>query len=127
MSQTHFNGNGAIGSLPEVRKAVTPLETIAKRQRDFSLKAFGPGKRTKGVLAHIRKELDEIAADPEDISEWIDVMILAMDGALRHGATPESIAQGMMQKILKNEKRDWPDWREVGEDKPIEHVRGKHD
>jgi hypothetical protein len=34
------------------------------RQRDFSLRTFGPGQRTHGVLDHIRKELAEIEAKP---------------------------------------------------------------
>ena len=52
-------------------------------QRSWSLRVFGPGPRTKGILKHIEKELDEIEADPGDPMEWVDVMILAFDGAWR--------------------------------------------
>ncbi len=51
------------------------------RQREFSLRTFGPGPRTAGVIDHIRKELREIEADPLDLEEWIDVVLLAFDGA----------------------------------------------
>ncbi len=30
------------------------------RQRDFSLRTFGPGERTAGVLDHLRKELRQV-------------------------------------------------------------------
>lgn len=54
-----------------------------RRQRAFSLHTFGPGHRTQGVLNHIRKELTELEAEPLELSEWIDVVLLALDGAWR--------------------------------------------
>ncbi|AZO81302.1 hypothetical protein BLM15_09055 [Bosea sp. Tri-49] len=93
------------------------------RQRAFSLKTFGPGPRTKGVLDHIRKELAEIESDPSDISEWVDVILLALDGAWRAGWEPEAIAEAIEAKQTKNEVRNWPDWRTADPDKAIEHVR----
>ena len=94
-----------------------------ERQRDFSLKTFGPGPRTKGVVDHIRKELAEIEADPADIMEWVDVIILAFDGAWRAGWEPQAIVDAIVAKQTKNEARQWPDWRTADPDKAIEHVR----
>ncbi|MFA6691445.1 MAG: dATP/dGTP pyrophosphohydrolase domain-containing protein, partial [Saccharofermentanales bacterium] len=54
-----------------------------KRMKEFSEKTFGPGERTAGVCDHIRKELREILAEPDDLEEWADVTILALDGAWR--------------------------------------------
>lgn len=93
------------------------------RARAFSLRTFGPGARTKGVIDHIRKELLEIEAAPSDIEEWVDVVILALDGAWRSGATPEQIAKAISDKQAKNEARNWPDWRTAPTDKAIEHVK----
>lgn len=95
------------------------------RQFTFNLKTFGPLNRTVGIVEHIRKELDEILADPSDISEWIDVIILAMDGCRVNGYQPEQVARALMEKQLKNEARTWPDWRTAGTDKAIEHDRSK--
>ncbi|MGV6875867.1 dATP/dGTP pyrophosphohydrolase domain-containing protein [Pseudochelatococcus sp. B33] len=95
------------------------------RQRAFSEKTFGPGARTKGVIDHIRKELAEIDADPSDISEWVDVVILALDGAWRAGHSPEQIIAALVAKQDKNEARNWPDWRTAPPDKAIEHDRTK--
>jgi hypothetical protein len=93
------------------------------RQRDWSEKTFGPGPRTKGIIDHIRKELAEIAADPTDLAEWLDVVTLALDGAWRAGYTPEQIIAAYAAKQDRNESRDWPDWRTANEDEAIEHVR----
>lgn len=93
------------------------------RQREFSLKTFGPGSRTKGVLDHIRKELIEIESEPHDLEEWVDLVLLALDGAWRAGFTPEEICAGIVLKQTKNELRTWPDWRTSDPDKAIEHDR----
>lgn len=93
-----------------------------RRQRMFSAKTFGPGRRTEMVIDHIRKELGEIEAAPNDVSEWIDVILLAIDGAWRSGADPEQIAQGIRMKQSRNEARTWPDWRAADLTKAIEHV-----
>jgi hypothetical protein len=96
-----------------------------QRQRDWSCKTFGPGARTAGVIDHIRKELREIEADPADVSEWIDVAILALDGAWRAGSSPDDIIGALVAKQTKNETRVWPDWLTMPADKAIEHDRSK--
>lgn len=105
--------------------AVPAFDMLAhlQRQREWSGRTFGPGPRTAGVIDHIRKELREIEADPTDLSEWIDVVILALDGAWRAGGTPEQIIAALVAKQTKNEGRTWPDWRTVSPDKAIEHDR----
>lgn len=90
-------------------------------QRRWSEETFGPGPRTAGVVDHIRKELEEIEADPADLSEWIDVVLLALDGAWRAGHSPQAIVRALEDKQRKNEARDWPDWRTADTDKAIEH------
>ena len=94
-----------------------------ERQREWSARTFGPGSRTNGVLDHIRKELTEIEADPTDLSEWVDVLILAFDGAWRAGWEPQQIIDAIKAKQTKNEARSWPDWRSRSEDEAIEHIR----
>jgi hypothetical protein len=93
------------------------------RQRMFSVTTFGPGRRTEGVTEHIGKELNEIRAKPDDLEEWIDVVILGFDGAWRTGATSEEIVAALVAKQTKNESRQWPDWRTADPNKAIEHVR----
>lgn len=94
-----------------------------ERQREWSERTFGPGRRTLGVTDHIRKELKEIEAAPDDASEWIDVVILALDGAWRAGMSPQQIVNAIHAKQRVNEQREWPDWRTASPDEAIEHVR----
>jgi hypothetical protein len=94
-----------------------------ERQRESSDRTFGPGSRTLGVTEHIRKELEEIEANPQDAKEWIDVVILALDGAWRAGLSPQQIINAVHEKQGINERRTWPDWREGSPDHAIEHVR----
>ena len=103
------------------------LITHLQRQHEWSERTFGPGHRTAGVLDHIRKELREIEAAPLDLSEWIDVVILALDGAWRAGYSPEEIAAALIAKQTRNEARTWPDWRTAPPDKAIEHERTQPD
>src|SRR5436190_8103679 len=93
-----------------------------QRQKDFSLETFGPGLRTEGIIAHIRKELIEIEQDPLDIFEWVDVLILAFDGAWRAGWEPQQIIDAIIQKQETNEIRHWPDWRTFTDGEAIEHI-----
>lgn len=100
------------------------IEHLA-HQREWSKATFGPDARLAGVLDHIRKELKEIEADPNDLKEWVDVIILAFDGAWRAGWEPADIVQAIRDKQAKNEARTWPDWRTADPDKAIEHDRSK--
>ena len=94
-----------------------------ERQAEWSARTFGPGRRTKGLLDHISRELREIEAKPDDISEWADLLILAFDGAWRHGWEPQQIIDAIKAKQAKNEARTWPDWRAMSADQAIEHDR----
>jgi hypothetical protein len=119
------------------------------RQVAFSRATFGPSERTEGVIDHIRKELvevEECTTSAERAEEWVDVVILALDGLTRaireshrDGTVsdvfdpfePDSgriarVATGMiLGKQNRNELRDWPDWRTAPADKAIEHTKGK--
>lgn len=95
-----------------------------KRQIEWSRETFGPGKRTYGVIRHILKELKEIEDVPDDADEWIDVVILALDGAWRNsGKSAGEIIDAYHRKMDKNYRRKWPDWRDLPEDQAIEHDR----
>lgn len=105
------------------------------RQMAFSHATFGPGERTRGVADHIRKELDEVIAADGEAAEWVDVVILALDGLTRRLAycqdssrrDPDRVAEIACSMIVgkqtRNEARTWPDWRTQTADKAIEHDR----
>lgn len=101
------------------------------RQSLWSYQTFGPGDRTLGVVDHIRKELDEILeADANGwptLPEWVDVIILALDGAWRSDATPVEIIAAIKAKQAKNEAREWPDWRTQPVGMAIQHIDPRED
>lgn len=111
-----------------IDRLVRVFAAFADDKSAWSERTFGPGERTAGVLDHIRKELIEIERDPTDLSEWVDVIILAMDGAWRSaGADGKTLAAALVAKMDKNKARTWPDWRTAPRDKAIEHDRSGED
>lgn len=99
------------------------LVDIIHRQREFSSKTFGAGMKTGNILDHIRKEILEIEAKPGDLFEWVDVILLALDGAWRSGFGPTEIENAIGEKQMINESRKWPDWRTAEPDKAVEHIK----
>lgn len=97
--------------------------TYIDMQREFSEQTFGPGLRTEGVLDHIAKESVEVRQDPTDLGEWVDLIILSIDGAWRTGASSQDVIDAVHAKLIRNMQRDWPDWRTAPEGKAIEHDR----
>lgn len=106
------------------------------RQQAFSRATFGPGPRTKGVIDHIRKELVEVEQSEGSPEEWVDVVILALEGLTRSLLFPgdsvrraeEAVGLACRKIAWKqslNEARTWPDWRTMSADKAIEHDRSK--
>ncbi|WP_295038280.1 dATP/dGTP pyrophosphohydrolase domain-containing protein [Sulfitobacter sp.] len=107
------------------------------RQMAFSHATFGPGERTKGVADDIRKEVQEMLDAGGESDEWVDIVILALDGLTRRlayctgdgteRANPDQVAQIACNLIVgkqtRNEARTWPDWRTMSADKAIEHDR----
>jgi hypothetical protein len=104
------------------------------RQMAWSHANFGPGTRTLGVLDHIRKECAEVEQSGGSAAEWVDVVILALDGLTRQLAfcngerrDPHQVVGEACQMIVgkqsRNEARAWPDWRQMPSDKAIEHDR----
>ena len=91
------------------------------RQMVWSRETFGVGKRTLGIVDHIRKELEEIIKDPCDVEEWCDVIILALDGAWRAGHSSKEIWESLRVKQIRNFDREWT--IAESEDVAVEHIR----
>jgi hypothetical protein len=78
------------------------------KKMEWSYKTFGTAERYIGVLKHIEKEIEEVRQNPQDISEWVDIIILAFDGACRMGFTPEQVVNALITKQEQNINRSWP-------------------
>ncbi len=97
------------------------IDLYLKSQATWSAKTFGLGLRTVGITTHIMKELAEIRAEPTDLEEWIDVMILALDGYWRAGGLPEDLMNRLIDKQITNFNRQWP--APQPEHMATEHIR----
>ena len=87
----------------------------------WSRATFGKGHRA-GVIAHIRDELKEIEADPRDLTEWIDVVLLAMDGAARSAcADGAAFVAALIAKQQRNTLRSWPS--DIPPDAATHHIK----
>jgi hypothetical protein len=106
------------------------------RQMVWSKANFGPGARTDGVLDDIKKEIEEVRASNGSSVEWVDLVILSLDGLTRqlwassnYGKPADDIAQTAVNMIVgkqsRNELRNWPDWRTQPQGKAIEHTKSE--
>ncbi len=108
------------------------------RQMAWSRATFGPGESRDRVLDHLTKEIAEVRGSGGESAEWVDLVILSLDGLTRrlwaasnYEKSADEIAETAVKMIVgkqgRNERRDWPDWRTSDPSKAIEHVRGRHD
>lgn len=107
------------------------FENYLRNHMKFSKKVFGNGARKNGILKHIRKEIDEVLVSkaPDELMEWVDILILGIDGATRHlvsqGLDQDEVIAKLTDALHRKQSinicRDWPEPK--SEDEPIEHVR----
>lgn len=103
---------------------MTTLSTYLHRQINWSKRVFGPGRRTVGLTKHIEKECREVRQDaPHEahLMEWIDIIILALDGYWRAGGEPHLLMGRLVRKQDINIARKWPP--PGPQDQPNEHIR----
>ncbi len=100
---------------------IKSFQAYLESHQKWSLSTFGPGQRLEGVCRHIESELVEIReSDGGDLYEWVDVIILAIDGAWRAGFTARDLIKALWWKQARNKEREWPT---VGQDEPSYHVK----
>lgn len=102
----------------EHRKA-DKRETVRAAHAVWSEKTFG-NVGPIGPLKHLSNEALEAAAEPSDLSEWADMQFLLWDAQRRAGITDEQITRAMVEKLVVNESRDWP---EPKDGEPRFHVK----
>lgn len=92
-----------------------------QKQIEWSGETFGYTERAEGICKHIEKELKEVRANPKDVLEWVDIVILALDGAWRAGYTPKEVEAALKTKQAINRLRFYP--KPVSDEECSEHVR----
>ncbi len=88
----------------------------------WSSETFGSDavRGPEAPLAHLRKEIDEVLADPTDIEEWADVLLLVLDGISRAGYSTDAVEHAAWAKLDKNRKRKWGPPNEQGFSEHVE-------
>lgn len=84
------------------------------------METFGTSARTIGIIKHIESELKEVEADPFDLKEWIDIIILGLDGYWRHGGTSERLMELLVKQQDRNMKRKY---KKTPDNEPSFHLQ----
>lgn len=83
-------------------------EHIRREHAEWSDATFGDVGLV-GPLKHLSKEALETAAEPDDLSEWVDMQFLLWDAQRRAGITDEQITRALTEKLAINKSRQWPE------------------
>ena len=73
---------------------------------DWAEKTF-PQRTNHSILTHLRRELDEIEANPDDVEEWADAMLLFLHGLRERKIDLKHLIVALDIKFEKNKKRKW--------------------
>lgn len=74
----------------------------------WSDRTFGSGEdRHRSTMNHLKREVDEIIADPSDLEEYADVLILLVDAARMAGFHTDDLLDAAYAKHEVNKKRTW--------------------
>lgn len=99
----------ALASLEAEKGAWLQLRNlIRQRHAEWSDKTFG-NVGPVGPLKHLSKEALEAAAEPDDLSEWADMLFLFWDAQRRAGISDGEITAAMEEKLKVNMARQWPE------------------
>lgn len=94
--------------LQERRKADSERKQVRSAHAEWSQATFGDVGPV-GPLKHLSKEALEAAAEPGDLSEWADMQFLLWDAQRRAGISDEQINLAMVEKLVVNKQRQWPE------------------
>ena len=83
-------------------------------------RTFGKQRTPESIVAHLKKEVQELSEKPYDLEEYADVGILWLNAAAKAGYRLNDLTAAMISKHAENVGRKWgsPD-----KDGICEHVR----
>jgi len=73
-----------------------------------------------GALKHLEREAREAQAQPLDVTEYADCLLLVLDSSRRAGFRIRDLITAAENKMVINKARRWP---KTHGDVPTEHVR----
>lgn len=101
---------------------VEEFDEFWREKNSWSAEAFGQRSERGpiGPLKHLKKEVEEALAAPDDPMEIVDCFFLVTDAAWRQGLSLEKFMKLCWQKLAINKGRTWP---KPEKDEVSEHVR----
>jgi hypothetical protein len=75
-----------------------------------------------GPLKHLIAEAQEAMANPQDVTEFADCLMLVFDAARRAGFTYRQLKRAARRKLERNKRREWPPVGSAG-DEPTFHIK----
>ena len=88
-------------------KEYDEFENLLIEQENFSKKTFGKDYPLDALFKHLKKELDEVLENPNDLEEWSDCFLIFLDSMWRNKISTEVILNEAKKKLIKNQKRKW--------------------
>lgn len=101
------------------------MRDLFERLAEVSDRKFGMNRGPIGALKHLVLEAKEAIARPDDITEYVDCLLLSLDAARRAGFEYEEILAAGHAKVSVIDGREYP--KGVPEGEPIEHIRDQVD
>ncbi|MCX7063085.1 MAG: DUF550 domain-containing protein [Proteobacteria bacterium] len=85
------------------------LRATFERHAEWSDATFGDCTKRNhlGPLEHLKDEADEAAANPGDVEEFADCLMLTLDAARRAGHPLDALLSAYAAKLDKNMERKW--------------------
>ncbi len=96
------------------------LQTLQRECTAWTAKQFGENRSPSPPIAHLAKEVKELADDPFDRFEYADCLLLILDAANNAGISADVLLKTAFQKLEINKQRKWGKPNEAGF---VEHVR----
>jgi len=98
---------------------------LVNRQRTWSTTQFGESVDLPRILNHITEATGDVEKEPARLHNWIDIVLLAMDGAWRAGHSPKEVVQAIQDVQVRNIMRDWQNPGDLPIGEPIKHIRSQ--
>lgn len=99
------------------RSAIQRLQDEAGEWTDAT---FGQNQTADSCIAHLKKEVKELAENPGDRLEYADCLLLLIDAYRKAGGSADDLVCAGWQKFEINRSRVWGEPDENG---VVEHVR----
>ncbi len=99
---------------------MTELQRFQFEAHRWADSVFGELRRPDGAVAHLRKEVEELAERPYDDMEYADCLLLLLDGASNAGIAADDLLNTCWEKLAINRARSWGEPDENG---VVEHDR----